>query len=168
MTGLIQLSRNEIAYLVRKAARGAGFYWGEAEDCAWAVLQMPVLPPSTLIPALTQGERPRLQNEQWLTLNPFATGLALMNMAGDIQETLSIPSVLHPAYVEPFLHQVNLCASYQDRHTPTMLTITRGANLPHPPAARYSLAVPEHKALTDLAMRTYAPASEALRLSDAG
>ncbi|MEM1046856.1 MAG: DUF3726 domain-containing protein [Pseudomonadota bacterium] len=117
-TGAWQVSLAEIDAMGRKAARGAGFSWGLAEEAGRAARWLAAyrLPgPEALAAALTEIDgavrqyAPHIDGALWRShagpLCPVATGAALSDRADRIAEgaACALGPVLHPILVVPFL-----------------------------------------------------------------
>lgn len=184
-------SLNEIQALAQKAARGAGYDWGLAEEAAQAVrwLLARNLPgaDALLLACETGG---RISSE----LCPLTAGCAWSD--GLIEATDFAPRTLRsPLLLLPFLAwtaqrtQTSLCASW--RGAVFVLgpdaTVKMQGEMTNPKVAEVtvSTAIPEgledveeghrasvdcaiYVALSELAGRTYAPATDASRQSGAG
>lgn len=111
-------SLNEIGGLTRKAARGAGFSWGMAEEAGRAArwLAGVGLPGAEALADLLEAQdgvahdrlcpanviAPRWQAVGG-TLCPIATGAALCDLADMLDDTLTLDGVAHPVLLVPFL-----------------------------------------------------------------
>lgn len=99
------LSISEITALALKAARGAGWSWGEAEEASWACgwLARAGLPgPAMMLRVLERGPA--------VSMCPLRTGIMLMDHAGLPEGPGGLPVVLHdvvePLMLLPFLARV--------------------------------------------------------------
>jgi len=118
----ITLSRNEIESLCMKAARGAGFSWGLAEEAGFAagwLAARGIDGTAPLLRLLKQRSRhpaaagaPRLTPGFWhcsdsATLCPIATGAALLDTAlladGPLRRDIRLDPVSIPVLILPFL-----------------------------------------------------------------
>ena len=116
----VRFSRSEIEAMAVKAARGAGFDWGMAEEAGLAArcLVEAVLPGPNLLLACLEAPRgsfPEITGTNWHAplngvLCPFATGVALSDRAampdGPSVIDITIRRLGHPALVLPFVVQV--------------------------------------------------------------
>lgn len=115
-------SLNEIAFLVRKAARGAGYAWGLAEEAGRAArwLSQRGLPGPELMAALltqTDGRPyrdlcPFVDEEIWRAeggaLCPVVAGTALTDLRPlEDKGTLTLDAVLCPLLLAPFAAQLS-------------------------------------------------------------
>jgi len=106
-------SLNEIDALCRKAARGAGYNWGHAEDAGKAArwLQSLGLPGAEiLLNCLNEGTTPQtiltIENANWRgdgPLCPLVTGASLSDHAATLaSDTITLHDVRHPILLAPF------------------------------------------------------------------
>ncbi len=104
-------SLNETEALCRKAARGAGYSWGLAEDAGRAVrwLEARSLPGAAGLAAWLghrDGGAPRIAKGQWRgeggRLCPLITGAALSDRAESLDLPLAIAPLPHPLLLVPF------------------------------------------------------------------
>ena len=153
-------SLGEIEALCLKAARGAGFPWGLAEDAGRAVRwleargQNGAAALAGLLSA-TDG-MPRDDN------CPIAYGSALADMPP--VAPISRPALLNPILLEPFL------AGTATIRTDGLTLWITPSDLPVPKATQSRAALDQslYMKLDKFAQRTYAPATEASRLAGAG
>ena len=112
------VSMNELDSMTRKAFRGAGYHWGEAEEAgkaaAWLARRgLPVLTPVLQVlddaQERLQAMRP-LSEEQGVTsasglLCPVLAGIALSDRAGEMKEGEEIRygQICSPLLIAPFL-----------------------------------------------------------------
>lgn len=178
-------SLNETEALVRKAARGAGYSWGEAEDVGRAVrwLEARGLPGAAaalhLFGLKTTG-----------SLTPDTCGLTLgIRLSDGVLTEGKIADIEAPLLLLPFAHATGTdqiltwptgAASLSTDGTATFtgtspalrdaLTLTQGRGTGTPLIATTRADIPQTvvDGLTALAARTYAPATEASRLLGAG
>ncbi len=121
--GSVSLSRNEVASLCMKAARGAGMSWGLAEEAGYAaawLVQHDIDGPRHLYAHLKQAQGrqwrdlcPTAQPGQWQApanraLCPIALGATLCDYAGlpegiQVGSSIEIGRVDHPILLIPFL-----------------------------------------------------------------
>ena len=200
------LSLNEVEVLTKKAARGAGYPWGLAEEAGKATRwlhQFGLDGCAALAGLLGDVDGSDLMDwapvtgAHWSagggTLCPIATGAALSDRAGDLAGSdLQFGPTAHPLLLAPFAawsakaadHTVSLkwqdCTVVTDGEavsisgTPNAargeVTVATGAPL-GTLLARSSRAAPTPEAvakLTEIAGRTYAPATEESRMRGAG
>lgn len=204
----MSLSLNEVEALAKKAARGAGYPWGIAEETGKAVRWLCALDVdgcAALADYLTECDGAELSNRvpvkgnAWTSrgdrLCPLLAGAALSDLADTLRDgNLRLESVAHPILLAPFAglsaQHLEACVVLEwndasaatdgkalalrgDIRSPAATVIARlGTRLDpaHRRLAR-SRADPDDDtlaALNRLAHRTYAPATEASRLSGAG
>ncbi len=203
-------SLGEIEGLARKAARGAGFDWGMAEEAGKAVRWLAGLGlpgPEVLDAFLAAYDRtPHAQMRPidvtasiWTAaggpLCPISAGAALCDIAQDagLPGEIEIPDCAHPLLLIPFV----AAASEDGGHAlhvvweggefafasdvrglatapmaPTGRALIRRGPAPDLPLPgcqlRYDPDAAATARLTDLARRTYAPDTDASRISGAG
>lgn len=119
---LILLSQNEWASLGEKAARGAGYDWGHAEEFGWALAElagMGIDGSAVLCQLLTLFETDAITVPKRLSdLNPSAnraplcpvvTGAALCDLGDMALENgpLALGDVCYPIFLLPFLDQMS-------------------------------------------------------------
>lgn len=200
-------SLNEVEAIGKKAARGAGYPWGLAEEagkavrwlCAAHVDGVKIL--ADLL-ALERGNTPHLHRPDHMTQDtwqgagpicPLTTGASLSDYAARLpQGPITIHNVVHPAMILPFAafaaRQMNGCVTVQ---IDQVIAQTDGSNLSLPgpvpdhadticvrfstddmtpisPASRADPDPASWLALTLLAQRTYAPATDESRRLGAG
>ena len=128
---MTQFSLTEIDALAAKAARGAGYSWGMAEEAGIATrwLQAKGLPGTTLLLAhLTNmgGTNwptiaPQIHANTWTTatgtpLCPLATGATLCDHAALITLPLTFTSIATPALLLPFAASLSKILATPLRH----------------------------------------------------
>lgn len=112
----LDLSLSEIAALSCRAARGAGFEWGEADEAAFASVWLSragIAWIATLLAVLDTAGRsgsPLVAEGRWRgpgALCPLLTGIALADFAllpeGPGQGELVLENVKHPLFLLPFV-----------------------------------------------------------------
>lgn len=116
----VRFSRSEIEAMAVKAARGAGFDWGMAEEAGMAVRRLveAFLPGPSLVLACLEAPRgsfPLMSSRTWHApsdgvLCPLATGVALSDRAamfdGPGANDITIRRLGYPALLLPFAVQV--------------------------------------------------------------
>lgn len=202
------LSLNEVEALAKKAARGAGYPWGIAEETGKAVRWLcasDVDGCAALAAYLTECDgtdlsgRVSVQGNVWTSngdqLCPLLSGAAFSDMADTLKvQNIRLESVSHPILLAPFagfsaLHlEATVVLEWNDACVATdgkslalrgetatsAATLTARIETDFDHAHRQSTcsrADPDDEtlaALNRLAHRTYAPATEASRLSGAG
>jgi len=175
-------SLGEIQALTTKAARGAGFPWGVADEAGWAVRWLA----SCGLPG-AKAMAKVLENPDRDTC-PLTLGIAV----ADAQQLdlLNGKSLTQPLIIMPFLGRAagldQVCVQIEDL---TFNVAKNGTDLAYdlPKQAQLNVAKVPHglqstprkhrietiandalATLQDLAQRTYAPATEASRISGAG
>lgn len=114
----MQLSLNEAETMVRKAFRGAGYHWGEAEDAGKAAIWLarrglPAIEPVLAVLNSAQGDparlRPVISGAAWRggagTLCPVLAGIALADGAVALTPgpTARFERLLSPVLLLPFV-----------------------------------------------------------------
>lgn len=202
------LSLNEVEALAKKAARGAGYHWGLAEEAAKATRWLcarNIDGCAELAELLVEHEASEdmtdapLPGEVWTSrgggLCPVKTGCALSDRAEALgSAALRIENVTRPILLAPFAgasapHLKKTIALIWDdvhvstdgaalyiagnphtvRATVTMIATTETGPATLQPTASRAEPDPEaYATLERFAHRTYAPATEASRLTGAG
>ena len=123
---MMSFSLNEVDATARKAARGAGYSWGLAEEAGKATrwLCAQGLDGCAALAALLQEPRPETPTRKgaiWSgpgALCPLATGAALSDFAADLANgPIRLVEVAHPQLLLPF-------AAGAARHLGTVLTLS--------------------------------------------
>ncbi len=188
MTGLIDVSISELTAMATKAARGAGFDWGMADEAARATCWLAArdLPGTKALADLldqldgkTLSEfAPVIGGGEWTArggwLCPVTTGAAMLDRAEVLTASpLRLGPTLCPLLVFPAVAEVWPGGAIAE---PCDLTSTRtdavsikvGSGLPSTPTSRAQVPQAIWDSLSTYANRTYAPATEASRLAGAG
>ncbi|QIE45162.1 DUF3726 domain-containing protein [Pseudohalocynthiibacter aestuariivivens] len=198
-------SLSEAESLSRKAARGAGFSWGMAEEAGRAVrwLASVSLPgPEMLVARLERGPcaAPEPNGEIWTAISgplcPIGAGVALADRAATVAcgPALVLRGVANPMLLVPFVAAAaaqtgtalrmdcaggsfifgeHACGKMPPHAHPVDVRISTGADpdkgLPRLICQqRYQMPRSTEAVLLAYAHRTYAPDTEASRLSGAG
>lgn len=210
----MRYSLYEIEVTCKRAARGAGMYWGLAEEAGKAVrwLSAQGMPGPKAFAALLkkndhieyQSMIPVLSDGVWQRdagyLCPLIIGTALCDRVGEMataQESIQIGPMLHPLLLLPFaaaiskITQCEINVSWSDAEflvSENSISVTDKANaltletvetayfmlsqnpMREPSACNqdYSVDTSTWVQLNTFAQRTFAPASEASRLTGAG
>lgn len=197
---------NEVQALAKKAARGAGYSWGMAEEAAFAVQWLCARDQDgcgALAGCLTMADgmaftdvAPAMEGANWSGsagwLCPLATGAALADRASGLRHGISAGKTIRPLLLLPFAGLIASdlqCVIVVDWVQGQAATNGTLLSLTEPPpkiaqsvrvgpggmtgqvTARTTRASPSNEAwacLESFAHRTYAPATEASRLSGAG
>ncbi|MTJ05579.1 MAG: DUF3726 domain-containing protein [Sediminimonas qiaohouensis] len=111
----LRLSRPEIQALGTKAARGAGYAWGQAEEAGWAAgwLARAGLPGAAILLNVLKAQPlapPAPASGHWKAKGPqcpLCTGLALQDHAGLPEgpgpSSVLVDSVIWPVFLMPFV-----------------------------------------------------------------
>lgn len=184
----MSLSLSEFEALCKKAIRGAGYSWGLAEDGARACRALATfdIPSGDMLAALL-AQSDGLSHTERLAFCPLCVGAALCDIPPSSSRDISALS--QPDLLIPFLqmacvsndtgfllqtttHSTQISRQSLVRSARTSPTASVSPCAP-PSAAttrvsRITLSASTSGALLELAHRTYAPATEASRLSGAG
>lgn len=172
----MNLSLGELEALCRKAARGAGYSWGLAEEAGRAVrwLQARQMDGARALADLCECDVracPSLPNcSEDGPFCPLVTGAAICDHAHLLdQGDWHIGPLAHALLVMPFVDWAGAeCEVTVDAGTVSM-TVTKGTVLRlTPQVSRADLSQDVYQRLNTLACKTYAPATEASRISGAG
>ena len=186
---MINLSLNEVETIAAKAARGAGFSWGLAEEIgraaramamkndAWgeALLALGRAANSFEAPSGERIAHWRLGEPDLVTavsLCPVRTAALLLDDGSQIdREPLRLANVGLPIWLDVMMQRSgNWVADVDDPFAARSdVTIRHAAHAKRAPAARRAAVAPEIlDALDALAARTYVPESERSRARGAG
>jgi hypothetical protein len=118
------VSLNELESTTKKAFRGLGYHWGEAEEAGKAAVWLashglPVLPPVLGLLHHVEDDglamlRPARSGEPWISssgsLCPICVGIALSDRAPELPgiKRLDLNRVMSPVLILPFLFAISL------------------------------------------------------------
>jgi len=169
---MIELSLNEGEALAARAARGAGFSWGLADDVGRAarVLAGDGADWSASLLALLE-RAPRLVSpgaREGKPLCPVRMA-AYLNDAPIETSALALRDVALPVWLDALLRTQGLWRVETDLRAATAdATLTRGASAAPPGARRAAISRCAYDALNALAARLYVPESDRSRTRGAG
>ena len=183
---MIDLSLNEAETVAAKAARGAGFSWGLADEIGRAARLLAARGQSwdeallALFGAGQTFEAPAAERialwrrgEQDIPgarpLCPVRTAALLLDDAADIGAAVRISKVGLPIWLAAMLKRSGWIVEIKEPLATGDVTIRRGAAVECAPSARRAaIAPPTLAALSGYAARTYVPESERSRRRGAG
>jgi len=189
MTGLIDISISELTAMATKAARGAGFGWGMADEAARATCWLAArdLPgPAALAELLERldgqpmaGFAPLVEGDMWSAsggwLCPVATAAAMLDRADHLSKaSLTLGPTLCPLLLRPAVADIwpgGAIVEPKDLTGPKAAQVriaAASAEATGLVTSRARLAPDVWNCLGAFAQRTYAPATEASRLAGAG
>ena len=153
-------SLGELEALCLKAARGAGFSWGLAEEAGRAVrwLEARNLGGATALAGLLEATDKIPRDD----MCPIFFGASLADRPP--AQPFSRPAILAPVLLTPFL--AGIATSQTDGLTLWITPTDKAATSPTHTRAKLSPQL--YARLNRFAERTYAPATEASRLAGAG
>ena len=169
---MIELSLNEVDALAARAARGAGFSWGLADDVGRAARLLAGEGADWSASLLALLERaPRLAPpgaREGAPLCPVRMA-AYLNDASTETGALVLRDVALPVWFDALLKTEGLWRVETDLLAATAdATLTRGASAAPPGARRASISRSAYDALNALAARLYVPESDRSRTRGAG
>lgn len=169
-------SLNEISGMVVKAARGAGIPFGHCEDMGLAAEYLAATDPARLAclePALAGPHIPVIA--EWMNAI-LQINSARAVMAGPVAvdvlqagyETVVFRDLDAPRLVLALFARRGLCVSHHFDGTDLIVSKNNGTPPTAPRAASVTVSGHLWTYLSDLASRTYVPATDASRLAGAG